>query len=809
MDTAPALPVTALSHRFDPAEIPFETTSEVEGGGGVVGQEGAARALALGVGVAGEDYNVFVMGREGSGRHTLAREALARQAAAGAATADWVYVNNFAAPHRPIAIELPAGRGAALRADMEALVVELRSAIPAIFESEEYSQRVEKIDSEITKRRDADLQRIGAAAESQGVTLLRTPAGYAFAPAKDGEIMAHEQYERLPEEERSRLTKAIVELQERLEQAVREAIRGRRERAQRVRQLDREMLMIAIDPPVADLARRYAQFSKVAEYLRAARDDVLENDDGFRGTGEAAPLAVLGGAPIDKALRRYAVNVLVDRAAASAPEVVFCDHPTYANLLGRIDHIQHLGTLVTDFTLLKAGALHRANGGYLVADAYKVLTQPFAWEALKRALTRREVRIEPPSELWGLGAGASLEPEPVPLRVKVVLIGERRLYYLLQALDPDFPRLFKVVADFEDTLERNAASSAALARAIAATARREALLPLERGAVARVLDESARRASDSRKLSADIAATTTLMREADFVARAAARVAITALDVDAAAEAQRERSGRIKRRVDEAIARGTLVIETAGARIGQVNGLSVVDLGEFPFAEPTRITATTRVGEGQVIDIQREVRLGGAIHSKGVMILSEFLAARFSCNHPHSLAASLVFEQTYGPVEGDSASLAELCALLSSLGGVALRQSLAVTGSVDQLGDVQAVGAVNEKIEGFFDVCRARGLDGSHGVVIPAANVEHLMLRDRVVEASAQGLFHVYPVKTVDGAMELLTGLPAGAPDAVGAAPDSVNGRVARRLRDFARVRAEALRPERGVRGVRGGSRRR
>jgi predicted ATP-dependent protease len=494
--------------------------------------------------------------------------------------------------------------------------------------------------------------------------------------------------------------------------------------------------------------------------------------------------------------------VLVDRAAASAPEVVFCDHPTYANLLGRIDHIQHLGTLVTDFTLLKAGALHRANGGYLVADGYKVLTQPFAWESLKRALTRREVRIEPPSELWGLGTGASLEPEPVPLRVKVVLIGGRYLYYLLQALDPDFPRLFKVVADFEDTLERNAGSSAALARAIAATARREALLPLERAAVARVLDESARRASDSRKLSADIAATTSLMREADFVARAAARGAITAGDVDAAAEAQRERSGRIKRRVDEAIARGTLVIETAGARIGQVNGLSVVDLGEFPFAEPTRITATTRVGEGQVIDIQREARLGGAIHSKGVMILSELLAARFSCNHPHSLAASLVFEQTYGPVEGDSASLAELCALLSSLGGVALRQSLAVTGSVDQLGDVQAVGAVNEKIEGFFDVCRARGLDGSHGVVIPAANVEHLMLRDRVVEAAAQGLFRVYPVRTVDEAVELLTGLPAGAPDAAAAAPDSINGRVARRLREFARVRAEALRPGRGVRGA-------
>ncbi len=805
MDTGTALPALALSRRCDPAELPFDSTQELQAVDVIAGQERAERALSFGVGVAGDEYNVFVMGPAGAGRRTLVRATLERHAAAEPACTDWVYLNNFGAPYKPRVVELPAGQGTRLRADMERLLGDLRGAIPAVFEGEDYSHRVEQIERDMTQSRDAALQKIGAEAEAHHIALLRTPAGYGFAPVRNGEVIGSDDFEKLPEEERAALTAAMAMLQEQLEHAIRDAMRGRKERAERLRQLDREMTLLAVGPFVDELVQRYREFPKLLGFLGEVRDDLVENADDFRRPADAGPqLALMGGASLERNLRRYAVNVLVDRDAAAHPEVVFCDHPTYANLVGRIDHIQHLGTLVTDFTLLKAGALHRANGGYLVLDALKLLTQPFAWDALKRALTRREIVIEPASEFWGVATTTSLEPEPIALRVKVVLIGERRIYYLLQALDPDFPRLFKVVADFEDTLDRDPGTSRRFARTIAAVAARGGLLPLERAAVARVIDEAARRAADSRKLAADLEALSRLLRESDFIARTAKRPVIAAGDVESALEAQRDRSGRLKRHVDEAISRGTLRIETAGTRVGQVNGLSLIDLGEFPFAEPTRITATTRLGDGQVIDIQREARLGGAIHSKGVMILSQFLASRYSFNQPHSLCASLVFEQTYGPVEGDSASLAELCALISSLGRVPLRQSLAVTGSVDQLGDVQAVGAVNEKIEGFFDVCRERGLDGSHGVIIPATNVEHLMLRDRVVEAAGQGLFHVYPVRTVDEALELLAGIPAGSAGAADAtASATINGRAARRLREFARVRTVASSPPSRGRRVR------
>lgn len=788
------LPPAALAQRCDPAQFPFATTAELDGTCGILGQERAAEALAFGIGVAHEGYNVFVMGPAGSGKRTLVQETLAERARRAPAPSDWVYVSDFAAPHRPIAIELPAGRGAQLKRDMAHLVEELSAAIPAVFESEEYAHRVDHIDTEFTERHERELAELGRDASREGVSLLRTPAGFTFAPLKNGEIISAEDFNQLPEAERKRIGDAIAALQERLEKLVRATLRARKERNERVRQLNRDMILLAVGQLVEDLIARYAAFPKVVEYLGAVQRDVLENADDFRRPERGAPVS-LEPETGDRELRRYAVNLIVDRSGAEGAAVVFADHPTYANLIGRIEHRQRLGTLVTDFTLVKAGALHRANGGYLIVDAIKLLTQPFAWDALKRALTRREIRIEPVSELWGLATTVSLEPEPVPLAVKVVLLGERYLYYLLQALDPDFPRLFHVVADFEEAVDRTDGSSDAFARMIAAMARQDGLLPLGRDAVARAIDHAARRAGDIRKLSADVAALAQLLREADFLAREAQRAAIGASDIDRAIDGQRARAGRLQRRLHEEILRGTVLIDTAGATVGQVNALSVIALGEFPFAEPTRITATTRVGDGRVIDIQREARLGGAIHSKGVIILSQFLAARFSGNRPHALAASLVFEQTYSQVEGDSASLAELCALLSSLANLPIRQSLAVTGSVNQLGEVQAIGAVNEKIEGFFDICAARGFTGDQGVLIPAANVEHLMLREDVVAAAAAGKFHVYPVRHVDEAIALLTGTPAGEPElTMDSPPQTVNARVAARLKEFA-----ALRRERGA----------
>ena len=796
-DALTPLAAEALVRRCDPAAFPFETTAALDAPFGVVGQQRATRALAFGIGVAHEGYNVFVMGPAGCGKHTLVADALGEQARRTATPPDWLLVNNFAAPHRPTAIELPAGRGAGFKRDMERLVEELRATIPAVFESEEYAHRVERIDAEFAERHEKTLAALGQDAARDGIALLRTPAGFTFAPLKEGEVIGAEDFNKLPEAERGRIESAISALQQRLEKFVRETLRWRNERNERVRRLNRDMMRPAVGQPVEDLAQRYAEFPKVVEYLGAVEHDVLEHGDDFRRQQDGAPVMLtLGAQSSDRELRRYAVNLLVDRTGATGAELVFADHPTYANLVGRIEHVQQFGTLVTDFSLVKPGALHRANGGYLVLDARALLAQPFAWDALKRALLRREIRVEPVSELWGIATTVSLEPEPVPLAVKVVLLGERYLYYLLHAYDPDFRRLFGVVADFDDAFDRTAENSQAMARVIAGLARHDELLPIERGAVARTIDHAARAAGDAGKLAADLDALARLLREADFLAREAERPAVAAADIDAAILGQRARAERLKQRMNEAILRGTILIDTTGAKAGQVNGLSVVELGGFPFAEPVRITATTRMGEGGVIDVQREAQLGGAIHSKGVMILSQFLAARFSGNRPHSLAASLVFEQTYGTVDGDSASLAELCALLSSLADLPIRQSLAVTGSVNQLGEVQAIGAVNEKIEGFFDICAARGLTGEQGVIIPAANLEHLMLRDDVVAAAAAGRFRVHAVRHVDEAIELLTGVAAGASELTSELPpDTVNGRVASRLKAFAGARRERAVP--------------
>lgn len=780
----------ALYHRCDPARFGFDSTADLEHLGQLFGQERATRSVEFGIGVGRAGFNLFVMGPAGSGRHTLVKEFLARKIANEATPGDWVYINNFREAHKPIAIDMPAGRGAALRDDMVQLMEELRSAIPSVFESDEYRSRAGQIEAEFSERHERAFEELGAEAAKHQVGLLRTPAGFSFAPLKEGEVISAEDFAKLPDREKSRIERVIGELQEKLEGIIRNMVRWRKEQREKLKQLNREMTLFAVGHHVDELKQRYAGFGKVLEYLDAVQQDVIANVEDFLRARETPAAAPPGGE--SPTLRRYQVNLLVDRSANSGPPVVFEDHPTYQNLVGRVDHISQFGTLLTDFALVKPGALHRANGGYLLVDAHKLLIQPFAWEGLKRALATSRIRIESLGEFYSLVSTISLQPEPIPLDVKVVLFGERWIYYLLHAYDPDFTELFKVAADFEDRFDRSVENDQLFARLIATMAREKKLAPFDCHAVARVVEHSARLAGDARKLSANVRAVSDLLCEADYWARQAGRNRATAADVEAAIEAARKRTDRLRERVNEEILRGTVLIDTSGARAGQINGLSVFQLGDHAFAEPTRITATTRLGDGRVIDVQREVELGGAIHSKGVMILSAFLAARYSTNRPHSLSASLVFEQTYGLVEGDSASLAELCALLSSLADVPIKQSLAVTGSVNQLGEVQAIGGVNEKIEGFFDICKARGLDGRHGVLIPRANVGDLMLRSEVVEAAAAGRFHVYPVTTVDEAIELLTGVVAGAPDAAGNFPPaSVNGRVAARLKGLS-VRAQA-----------------
>ena len=795
---------SSLYRHCDPDEFAFTTTAELPDLAEAIGQTRARDAVAFGLGIQRQGYNLFVMGPAGAGRHTLVRRWLDQDQSRARPLLDWVYVNNFVQPHRPLALSLPAGRGQSLRQDMRQLVEELGTAIPAAFETDEYRTRVEQIDAEFSGRQEAALAELGKDAAHENIGLLRTPTGFTLAPLKDGDVISTEDYTRLPDAERERLEHALGELRTRLERIFHQLRLSRREHHGRIRDLNREVSLFAVGNLMEELREHYADLPKVAAYLEAVQKDVIENADDFRRKEDAAP-GPLGMPMPEPSFRRYVVNVLIDHGQPDGSCAVFEDNPTHPNLLGRVEHIAQFGMLVTDFSLIKAGALHRANGGYLLLDAHKLLTQPFAWDALKRALSTREIRIESIGQMYGMVSTESIEPEPIPLDLKVVLFGERMWYYLLHAYDPDFRELFKVTADFEDDVPRTSSAHGSFAHLIATITRREAMLPFARDAVARAIEHGARMADDATKLSANVQALTDLMGEADFFARSLQAPHVLAAHVQQAIDAQHTRADRVRARLHETILRGTLMIDTSGSRVGQINALSVFHLGDFAFGEPTRITATTRLGDGHVIDVQREVELGGSIHSKGVLILSAFLAARFSGNRPHSLTASLVFEQTYSTVDGDSASLAELAVIISSLAELPIRQSLAITGSVNQLGEAQAIGGVNEKIEGFFDICAARGLTGEQGVLIPAANVGHLMLKSAVVEAAAQGRFHIHAISNIDEALAMLMGTPAGAQDVAGNWPaDSINGLVATRLRQLTATRMGLTAGEKRKRTTRG-----
>jgi lon-related putative ATP-dependent protease len=800
--TAPKpLPPELLCCRCAPATLPFETTAELEPLAEAIGQARAAEAVRFGFGIDAQGYNLFAMGPTEMGKDTLVRGFIEERAAGEPVPDDVAYVNNFDAPQRARALRLPAGQGQALRRDVAQLVDELRTALPAAFESEEFANRKQVIEAEVKERHEKLVLELRKRAQERGVALLRTPMGFAIAPVKDGEVLSPEEFERLPEEERKRLAQNIEATQAEMQELIEQVPRLERDVRAKVKALIRDVAVAAVGNLIDELKKRYAALPAVVAHLDAMQQDVLENVDDFLKPQEAAAseaaLAELGVLGRRDRLRRYGVNVIVDHGGARGAPIVYEDHPTFLNLVGRIEHLAQFGALTTDFNLIKAGALHRANGGYLVLDARNLLLQPYAYEGLKRALRAREIRIESLGQMLSLASTVSLEPEPIPLDVKVVLLGERLLYYLLDQIDPELHALFKVIVDFEEDVPRGAEGQLLYARLVAQVTKRERLRAFDRGAVAAVIDRGARIAGDAERLSTHMGELADLFREADYWAGAEGRDVVLAEDVERAVLAQERRAGRVRQRVLEEIRRGTILIDTRGERVGQVNGLSVLSLGRSSFGRPTRITARTRLGKGEVIDIEREVQLGGPIHSKGVLILAGYLGARYATSHPLSLSATLVFEQSYGMVEGDSASCAELYALLSSLADAPLTQSLAVTGSVNQHGEVQAIGGVNEKIEGFFEVCRAAGLTGDQGVLIPAANVKHLMLSREVVEAARAGQFHVIPVRTIDEGIALLTGLPAGERDAAGAfPPDSVNGRVDARLIALAERRAALARAE-------------
>ncbi len=773
-------------------QLDFETTNDLEALQQILGQARALDAVQFGISIRRDGYNMFVLGPPGLGKRTTVNYFLSDKAATEATPDDWCYVNNFEQAYKPWALRLPPGRGAQLQRDMTQLVDQLKTTIPSTLELEEHQNRIQEIEQEAKERHNQAFKELSDRALERGIQLVRTPGGYAMAPVRNGEVIGPEDYEKLAREEQQQIEEAVKELQEELKEIIERIPRWRMEMRDKIKELNRQATQHAIAHLLSQLRADYATLPHVLDYFNALEKDVIEHTEDFQPQEETPPNILGMPASGQPNFHRYRVNLLVDNSKSQGAPVVSENHPSFQNLMGRAEHEARMGTLVTQFTLIKPGALHRANGGYLVLDAFKVLQQPFAWDALKRALNAKQLCIESLGESLSLVNTVTLEPEPIPLDVKVILVGDRMLYYMLYQYDRDFAELFKVAADFDEQMDRSPENCALYARYIATMARQEHYRPFDRQAVARVIEQSARLAGDAEKLSVSMQSIANLLREADYWASTDNAPTVTARHVEHAVAQQIYRADRVRTLVYEQIQRGTVMIDTQGARTGQVNGLSVIDMGNFSFGQPSRITATVRIGKGEVIDIEREVDLGGAIHSKGVLILSSYLATRFAQNRPLSLSASLVFEQSYGRVDGDSASVAELCALLSALADVPIRQTLAVTGSVNQHGHVQPIGGVNDKIEGFFDICQACGLTGDQGVLIPRTNVKHLMLRQDVVDAVAAGRFHVYAIETVDDAIALLTGRAAGAPDAAGDyPPETVNCRVAARINELFEIRQQ------------------
>ncbi|WP_172982720.1 Lon protease family protein [Roseovarius bejariae] len=795
-ETPRALPLEQLRQRCDPETLSPAALGR-HSGSGLIGQNRGLEALRLGVDIRHPDFNLFVVGPQGTGRHTAVEEILKERALRRKTPEDLAYVNNFDDPRKPVALGLPAGVAERLKDEMVRVVNDLANDIPALFESDEYRTQRRIIDEEFGTQQEEAMADFTSRARSEDIALLRTPMGFMVAAMRDDHVVKTEEFNKLPEKEQSVIEEKIARFQSELQEVLAKTPKLEREHRSRIEALNAEMAKRAVSGRIGEAQEALGDAGAAVDFLSRVHDDMVENPELFLQAASERPDGpfpeVSGKAHLEPLFRRYMVNVMVaygPTAPESAPVVVE-DLPTFDRLIGRIEHVSQMGSLVTDFTLIRPGALHRANGGYLVLNARQVLSEPYAWDALKRSIKDRSIATTSLAERVSLFSTTSLEPDSIPLDVRVVLVGDRSLYALLVMRDPDFQELFKVQADFEETLERNDESLGDMALLLRHYAEKNDLLPVADDALACLLDESSRLAQDGKKISLRVGPVTDILREAEHYARANERKEVLRENIERAVVERDRRASRVRDSVQEAIARRTLMIDTDGKTVGQVNGLSVHEFGGFRFGRPSRITARVRTGSGKLIDIEREVELGGPLHSKGVMILSGYLTTTYALDMPFSLHASLVFEQSYGGIEGDSASCAELVALLSALSNLEIRQDIAITGSVNQMGQVQAIGGVNEKIEGFFDICTERGLSGNQAVLIPAANIDHLMLRDRVTDAVEAGRFSVIPITSVDEAVALMTGVPAGARGGDdGTFPENcVNALVEARLREFAMTR--------------------
>jgi lon-related putative ATP-dependent protease len=778
-----------LYRSCDPKVFTFKTTEELPPFEGTIGQQRALHAIDFGLSLQSKGFNIYVLGEPGTGKTSTIRALIKKKAEAEPVPPDWVYVYNFKDPDSPMAISLEPGRGIEFKKDMEELLHSLKVEIPKVFESKEYEKQKQKILEEFQKRQKDLFSAIEEEAESKGFTIRRSMGGFFIVPVKKtGEPLTEEEFQSLDDDTKKKIEQIGKQLQEKLDDVVRALKAGEKLVKELLKKLEREVALSVLGSLIDELKSKYAGNEKLINYLEEVKEDILNNIDDFKVQTEEAspPMPFMKMPKPETNFARYSVNVIVNNASLKGAPCIFESNPTYYNLFGRIEHKFQYGVAVTDFTMIKAGALHRANGGYLVVNALDLLRNLFSYDALKRALRNREVKIEDIWEQYRLVTTAMLKPEPIPLDVKVILIGNPFIYYLLYNLDEEYKELFKVKADFDSMMDRNEENVLNYASFVATKSKEEGLLPFDSSGVAKVVEFGSRLAEHQGKLSSRFSDISDLIRESHYWARKDGATVVSGKHVKKAIDEKIYRHNRIEEKLQELMAEGTLIVETSGEKVGQINGLAVLDLGDYSFGKPSRITATVYIGKAGVVNIERESKLSGKIHEKAILILSNYLGRMYARNKPISLSASITFEQLYGIIEGDSATCAELYALLSAISGVPIKQNIAITGSMDQNGNVQPIGGVNEKIEGFFYLCKLRGLDGSHGVIIPERNVKNLMLREEVVEAVKEGKFNIYAINRIEEGVELLMGIPAGELQPDGSYPEgTLNYLVEKRLTEI------------------------
>ena len=782
------VPLESLKKHFDPDSLGFETTDEVAPLDGLLGQERAESALELALGIDAPGFNLFISGPPGTGRRTAVRRHVERLATDKPIPPDWGYVHNFQDPPQPLPISHPGGMVRILAADMNELIETVGQDVPRAFEGDDYRERMEKAMEGIQTRRQEMTAGMEQAARQAGFVLASTQVGLTPLPVINGKPASQEVFATLPAEEQARLQQRAGELQELINRTLLEMRRLSKEAMEEARNVDKEIVLYTLTPIVDELQEKYKDHPEVVAYLERVEKDLVERlellkpRDAKSGAALFQPLA-----DEEEAFTRYRVNDLVDNTTCTTAPTVVAHNPTYYNLFGRIDYRSRMGTLNTNHMMIKSGAIHEANGGYLILQARELLSNPLSWQTLKRTLHSGEIAIENMGEQFSALPSSTLRPRPIPLDAKIIIVGTPGVLYRLQAFDEEFRRHFKVTADFETDMERTPENVAKYAAYVSEQCRDGGLRPFHKTAVARVIDYSSKVAAHQDKLTTRFMGISEIITEADYWAKSAACDLVMDEHVKKAIDQRRHRSNLREDRVLDMIEEGVIRISTDGEAVGQVNGLAVLSLGELSFGKPSRISARVSLGRGQMVNVERETKLSGRIHDKGFMILNGYVQGKYGYDKPLSLAASIGFEQNYSEVDGDSASSTDLYALLSAISGLPIDQGIAVTGSVDQNGDVQAIGGGTQKIEGFFEVCKARGLTGRQGVMVPADNIQHLTLKDEVLDAIEAGQFHVYGISTIDEGIEALTGTPAGEKLDGGGYPEgTVHYLVEERLKEMA-----------------------